>query len=391
VPPANSGASLDLAEAFARKQANYVGNTGYGWGFLGAVGLSERLMTLYTEALLAAPQTRLGAALSQAKGRYFEETQGFNAYDEKVMQQLIFYGLPMMIITVNTPLPADDAFPGVVVERALGAEDGDIFTSTLKINFTEALATHTTTATTTFGQYLSMADHTFTAPNQPVQPFYFTDTTIDRGPARALVLRSASFADQAGFDALVAAPYNEFYTSAVESLPGLDTAWYPPTPLGLQVRDERSNLVSQLGAFHPISGTLRVYSRLEADVIYSSSPDHTGPHITVVDSLYATGTVTVKVGAADPAGIREVVVSYFTGSGQAANLKSVSLSYESQAQKWQGIFPGDAQTRYFVQVVDQAGNVTTATNKGQYYAPAPLRSPPVITPRQQVFLPIIDQ
>jgi hypothetical protein len=70
VPATNAIEPLDLPEAFARKRVNYVANTGYGWGYRGAVGLSEQVMLLFTRSLLSGPQRSMGAALVEAKQAY---------------------------------------------------------------------------------------------------------------------------------------------------------------------------------------------------------------------------------------------------------------------------------------------------------------------------------
>ena len=51
VPPENTTEPLDLAEAFTRKGANYIGNTGYGWGYLYGIGLSEQVIQYFTAEL----------------------------------------------------------------------------------------------------------------------------------------------------------------------------------------------------------------------------------------------------------------------------------------------------------------------------------------------------
>ena len=79
--------------------------------------------------------------------------------------------------------------------------------------------------------------------------------------------------------------------------------------------------------------------------------------------------VQVKVGATDEAGIRQVTVAYLNPS-DPNHLQTQDLTFDAAAQVWSGVFRGSPATRFFVQVVDQAGNVTTAHNKGRYYSPS---------------------
>jgi hypothetical protein len=211
-------------------------------------------------------------------------------------------------------------------------------------------------------------------------------------------LRSARFTTRSGFDPAIANPYNEYVTTPTEqALPQL-SAWYPPVPLTLQPHADTVNLVSQLGAFNPTSQELRVYDHLAADVYYSSSADQIGPAVSAVQSRLQNGTIRLKLDAADTAGVAEAFVLYFVKGNQGeTTMQRSSLQFDSQTHKWMASFAGDASTRYFVQVVDGAGNVTTDTNKGQYYAPAaaptlPPPAPVVACPggsAECLFLPVV--
>ncbi|MCO6450764.1 MAG: pre-peptidase C-terminal domain-containing protein, partial [Caldilineales bacterium] len=87
-------AGLDLAQAYFARGANYVANTGYGWGSNNGLGWTERVMTNYTQALTKGASVTIGKALRDAKQRYFTETSAFSAYDEKALMQVTLYGLP---------------------------------------------------------------------------------------------------------------------------------------------------------------------------------------------------------------------------------------------------------------------------------------------------------
>jgi len=80
----------------------------------------------------------------------------------------------------------------------------------------------------------------------------------------------------------------------------------------------------------------------------------------------ARGVATVKVEATDLVGILKGKVTYTQGNGQ---WQSVDLAYNTSAMqgKWVAEIPVTSGTRYYVQMVDNAGNVTVANNKGRYY------------------------
>lgn len=75
----------------------------------------------------------------------------------------------------------------------------------------------------------------------------------------------------------------------------------------------------------------------------------------------------VKVGAEDISGILSGLVTYTDGGGE---WHSADLAYAPALAKWVAEIPAALSTRYFVQMVDGAGNVTVADNKGRYYAVA---------------------
>jgi len=75
----------------------------------------------------------------------------------------------------------------------------------------------------------------------------------------------------------------------------------------------------------------------------------------------------VKVEADDLSGILSGLVTYTDGGGE---WHSVDLAYAPALAKWVAEIPAALSTRYFVQRVDGAGNVTVADNKGRYYAVA---------------------
>jgi len=72
---------VSLAQAFAQKGANYLGNTGYGWGSTEGAFFSERVMQDFTQELLRGGSTTIGTALTSAKQRYYQEADGFEVRD----------------------------------------------------------------------------------------------------------------------------------------------------------------------------------------------------------------------------------------------------------------------------------------------------------------------
>ena len=86
----------DLAQTFLDLGVLvYIANTGFGWGLLEGVGLSERMVLLFTEQITGGVAVEAGKALLQSKQRYFYESPRFDAYDLKTSMQWTLFGFPM--------------------------------------------------------------------------------------------------------------------------------------------------------------------------------------------------------------------------------------------------------------------------------------------------------
>jgi hypothetical protein len=134
---------------------------------------------------------------------------------------------------------------------------------------------------------------------------------------------------------------------------------------------------------------VRIFDQMSFGTYYSESPDRNAANIAFIDGILdpVAGTGEVKVEANDSSGIHRVLVAYTAGQGQ---WESKDLEFDEQTQKWTGAIPGANTTLFFVQVVDNAGNVAVNENKGRYYSLAP--PPPLATGRQvgsRVYLPVV--
>ncbi len=394
VPPNNSKQPIDLPEAFAQKGANYVGNTGFGYGFLNSIGLSEKLMRLYTTQLIGSPDTTMGKALATAKKQYYQQDPKFDAFDEKVMQQLIFYGLPMYKITgLPSPGTLGDDFPGVdfdVEPPSLGSE---VVSSTVNINFQKAIDTGVLgEQETESGAYLALNGYTSANAGEPVQPLHFGTLSNSTAPARSVVVLGGDFTMRDVDDPLIGTPVNEYVPrdNDDEATLSLSAGWHPALPSTIQMINDEATLVSEVAQYNPETEQLLLYSNLQVDVFYSTSSDEQPPSFTVVDGLYDAPTkrVAVKVGVVDSSGIKEVILSYIENKDlNATSLKSIKMTFDASAQKWRGTFPGDAKSVFYVQAVDNAGNVATENNKGNYFIPSEARIGSTST--TQIYLPFI--
>lgn len=382
VPPTNIN-PIDLPEAFLSKHANYIGNTGYGWGMLDTIGLSEKLVRLYTQTLLKEGQASMGQSLTVAKKLYYQQVQGFSPFDEKVVEQMTFYGLPMRQLHTGAALGADDPFPGVkFTPPSLALDGAELMIAPVAVDFKQALSLETefTLVHTANGDYYALDNSVQTVPGQPIQPLHFGNVTTNK-PAHGVIIRSATFITKPNFNIAIATPYNEYVQPGQMKAADLPAAlaWYPAVPVTVQTLNGKSTLLTQQAQYNPASQQLRIYEDLHLEVFYSDSADQTPPTITLLDSLYypSTGWVEVKVDAEDPSGIQQVTVAYTPDASVAsAQFTTVDLAFDVITHKWRGLFSGHANTKYAVYVVDKAGNVSVDNHKGEHYSPASATTAP---------------
>jgi hypothetical protein len=367
----NDSAVLDLPQAFVGRGAVYVGNTGFGWGG-GGIVYSEALMRNFTREILTDRKATVGVSLSNAKQSYVSRARAFGGYDAKILMQTTLYGLPMFEITSGGTLSNEDPFTGIVAPSI--APPGSFSDEPNRGSFGYGLPG-------SFGAFssdeddpgyklsLKNTDSIVFEAGAPIQPSYYRDLSApNAGSLRGVLFRGGVYSDTVAA-APIALAYNEYITETTP--PEFDaTGWYPPVPFGLQssafdaaVSD---TVVLSLGQYDSNSGAQRVFDRMSFDTYYSDSPDRSLAEIRHVDAVLdpAAGKGIFKVETTDASGVSRVLIAYTEGAG---TWTSQDLLYDQTAAKWTGLITATANTRYFVQVVDGAGNIAVDDNKGQYH------------------------
>jgi hypothetical protein len=228
---------------------------------------------------------------------------------------------------------------------------------------------------------------------QPVQPRFFANVlSPGQYRARSVLFTGGQYTWVDGFDPLVATPVTDDMTDTNISEMETQTGWMPAMPLSLQQREGQTRINAQLGQFDAETGQTRLYNAMQLALYFSTSTDVTPPQATVVDGLWTSGanTITVKVGATDASGIARVLVLYDqpnanNTSTQTGLWRGADLRYDPASQKWVGGFPGRSDTRFWVQLVDGAGNAQPVNNKGMYFVPGVARN------RLVAYLPAISR
>jgi hypothetical protein len=398
----NDSGSLDLVQAFAQKKANYVGNTGFGWGGSGVV-YSEALMKNYARELLRGTSAKIGKALTAAKQLYYQRALLFTPYDEKVLMEATFYGLPMVEITSGEVLGPEDPFPSVMITSTTPSPFGGVNVGRLDYGLIGSFGAFDQTSTQD-GTFLALNNSVYFNAGEPIQPrFFATLSAPPAGPLHGAIFLGGVYTDVLAFDPVIALPFNEYITSTAEpafSAPG----WYPAVPFQVRtsgtVSTTAGTVVTLLGQYNSAAGVERLYDRMAFATYFSSSPDTRPATVTHVDGVLngtvrrpatapeAAGLGSLKVEASDDSGIIRVVAAYTNGQGV---WRSQDLAYDEAMYKWTGVISATVETQYFVQVVDGAGNVAIDDDKGQYHRFLP--PVPLIVGKNphNIYLPIVKK
>jgi hypothetical protein len=256
-----------------------------------------------------------------------------------------------------------------VITSSLPLESGPVRVGALDFSLQGALGAldqHQTTSGTFFG----INGNTDIAAGQPMQPGFYSDVThAPAGQAHGVTMVSAHYDDMGLVDPVIAQPSNEWDNNWAEPA-FADEAWTPARPLSLQNASTGRGFMDtvrlQLGQYNGQTGEQRLYDGMSLGVYYSSSPDWTPPEVIYVgERVDPRGGVTiVKVRAWDLSGILGGMATFTTGDGE---WHSQDLVHNTDTDRWIAQIPVTRNMLYFVQVVDNAGNVSVADNKGHYY------------------------
>jgi len=401
----------DWAQMFAGEGAAFIGNTGFGYGDADLLAYSERLMFNFVNQLgYAGPNGNtnpsVGGALLEAKQQYFNEKAGgtLSVYDEKLLAEMTLYGLPMQRVELpnQTNVEPDNANTATVGATAPAASNA------------AAAATDVTPAATipgltqtplnlslnyqlspllSRGRYYSVVGGTtLESAERPVLPL----TTISRDDpdilTRGVLMLGGTFADTADFDPVIIGIVAEDTDSLPNSELRFDIPkWYPVIPATVNrfwdVDEEKwSQNVVVTGQLRPTStsaspktvGIMRRYSSLNL-LVYNgpgTNPDFQSPGVWDVDATNPTDRIvnfsalvrdSAAASFAPATGVLRVVVLYRNVNSNSWS--NVDLTYNPTTEIASGsvVVPQNGQYEYFVQAVDNAGNVAAVFDHGNPY------------------------
>lgn len=347
----------DLSQSFISRSGPYIGNTGYAPYSPQAPAYSDELMLIFAREVVAGGATSVGEALLRAKSAYLRDSAyTLDGADVKALAEATLYGLPMFAYTTPAAATAQLASDPVDAQYRLSDLGGGLTMNQAAYQFPPLELVKTPD-----GSYYTLGGMSAVADGKPVQPKYVADMSFPSTSAHGVVFRGGRYQDITPFDPVVAEALNR---GEVRPEPALTaTGWVPSLMSRLNHLDRLDAMATLLGQYNPTTGTERLYSQLSLSVYYhQTSSDRQAPAIGAISASDGGGQVRLSVRAGDSSGIVAVVVAYTAGDGVWA-----SAELAEQTGVWNGSFPAGPSTRYFVQVVDGAGNVTALDNDGRYF------------------------
>ncbi|WP_322816610.1 peptidase [Chloroflexus sp.] len=449
--------AADFAQAFNRHAGNWIGNTGYGYGTLDGVDYSERLAALLTQELVRRemrPDPRaaggetyvgrsIGDALVNAKLRYLRTSLGLNVYDYKVLAITTLYGLPWKRIFVDNPLSA--SVEDLNAELLTGDRTAPVPVAgsqlTRTITFTINYDTNYLEPTRS-GQLIRLNADNFTISDtfllastfnvtptvtilnnnligMPGLPAFTYDITAlsgsdddsDRDPlvVRDIIFVGGQYNTVSNFNPtitqIVTETFEPLITTTIE--PDFSAGigfWVPDRFFGHSrtegdngPRDTLISTAAQFRATNGITGTLRTYTQLVFQVLYTDPKadnaeealsDQTPPVIERVriagqDGNLQNVSTPIEVFISDPDNPTnpQVTVTGVYLADDDVTWTPLTFSQDDQnPHRWMASVPRAwPDVRLIITAIDQAGNSVMYTAKGQFTPPT-----------YQLFLPVVN-
>ena len=355
----------DFPQALAQRASLWVANTGYGYGMDDSIALSERLMHLFARELGRVPNVPVGQALRKAKLRYLGSlpSGGLSLYHAKVLMEAALYGLPMTEVHLPHPRsPMDEGMGQVSDPIPTGVGDLFVITATVQPTLTRHAVQEMggQGVEQSHSVYYSVLGDVQASPGRPVQPRATLALTSPFGyTAHGALFFGGHYTHETNFNPYVSRPVTDVALPEPEFT---FTGWYPDKPFFVNRFGDQDRLVVIPGQYNHSLEAERLYDDLQLLVFYSTSDDFLSPTIWKVEATQFLDTVDFQARVTDASGVYRVLVTYSTGDNR---WQSMDLTYDEDSGFWTGSLSGlEDSLRFFVQAVDEAGNVAMSANKG---------------------------
>ncbi|MGH2465441.1 MAG: hypothetical protein ACRDGI_08270, partial [Candidatus Limnocylindrales bacterium] len=390
---ADTALKLDWAQALSASGVSiYVANTGYGIGDTSSVAYSERLMGLYAKELDGS--LTAGQALVYAKQAYYGSLGAVGVYDLKVLQQVAFYGLPFWYVgaaptgSTPPPPPTAPAPPGTI-----GPDPSISGLQSMPLTVPSTFTQQNITGRGTFWVVNGPAGTTLdpqVTQYEPIQPATSQSIVAPNLTAHGALITALSSHDVLNVNPVLNTPTIDLSASSPEVKSG-NAAW--PASIATITTSTAPYGRAQglvivpgqfLGSTSDGTGRQRLFDSVGVSVLYGSttSTDFNPPAIATTSASAGGSSLTFKVSAADGEGpVAQVLAGFHDFDG---SWKFVTLALQSDGS-WSGVgnashaFGPSDGIEYFIQAVDGAGNVSTASNKAANFDASTDTTPPTIT------------
>ena len=375
--------ATDWAETYATGNNLLIAQSTYGYGDSDVVALSERLIALFAGNL---SEMSVGEAARFAKAEYLATTLVLTPYDEKILQSLTNYGLPMYEMG-GSPAIAALAAPAATTSPAdLGPTVDGITPVSVDLTVGVGGSSPTNLNLVTIadeGSYYEVAGDVVAVHYRPVEPL--VDLELPAGiDARGFLITELTSQDETPFDPLYFRPSIDL--GAREPRVSPDDSSFPASlqrVTSFDTRDgERQRLLLAAGQFQAglendglaAQDVQRLFTHIGGD-LYSAGPDPTdtdGP-------LFSRAIGRVSEEGGENVAQFEITVSDSTRCHvmfrrPLSNVwTSVPLSQVGTTDNWLGAAPvlvGTTEVEFFTQCVDANGNVSISDNKVDNYLAA---------------------
>ena len=382
--------AADWAQTFAGAGAHWVGNTGYGYGDTETVALSEELMTLFARRLVAGDTA--GVALAVAKQHYVGRRPLVSSYDEKVVQEAVLYGLPMLKVaggdapTTLTALASAEIAPAPPPVEPLEVDPFTGFLSdTERFDFTltaplpgdDSGLLYLAPASPVEPTYYHVDGGTLTQARRPIQPLTTRDVTFEGDAdvrAEGFLVTTLSSEDVPEFEPVFFSPTVDLGAHEPDSIAA--DATFPSTMAAVTSTSTSSGRRDQLvvvpGQFRRTDavgqGTQRLFTHIGGTVYYRSStqPQSTPVSVSQTRAFFESNRVRLEVETDGTAKRVYVLYKPLETAGGAA-WQGLDLVFDAGTDMWIGHGPAAGKVEYIVQVVGEDGRVFRADAKGDNF------------------------
>ena len=376
---------LDLPQLLLRKgAAAYISNTGFGWALHESSGYHALLMDLITQEILSRPSCSLGLALDEARREYYVRCHRYDVFDEKVLLETSLFGLPMFKVVVDSGMvkhegdmlradgPSRQETGGISLEKEIVREEkagipAGLDEVDLHFSFNASSYNRYDTAT---GTYYTLNDMSNGEIGDTIQPMFIYDSWLSGTSSHGVMFTGGNYTKEGGFTPNVGVPQsNNEYSGSGPIAPGMGGMI---GTIGMTKKSTSSSFaVTEITRLTACTGYWNGgfeyrFSTMDFAYFYSNSSDKTPPVITDPGPggfhTLSGANANFSVQVSDASGIYRVVVAY---TSYLTQWKSFDLAYNGSSGKWEGTLALTRNITYFVQAVDNNGNVGLLMLTGQ--------------------------